>query len=103
MSLAARLARALSALPADRTAQREQLASCFAGPQYEGHREAIIAALCSAQPWYSFRETGKEGDDWATRYHTISWHGRDQGGAPFERLIVLHHESSDPPPEDDGI
>jgi hypothetical protein len=67
----------LEALQPARSAA-DYLAEYFAAPQYDGHRAAIIAALCGDEPRYRFRQQ-EEGDppDHPSSYQ-ITWPDRSR-------------------------
>lgn len=84
--MARRVKRLERALPSNPRAQwRAYLAQCFAGPEYAEHREAIIEALCSDMPQYSFTGYAPDSPDEYTGY-CVSWWMRDKGDPPLVRL-----------------
>ena len=71
----------------DREATQAWLLAYFAGPEYEGHREALVRALVAGRRSYCFERYDAQGE--VVAYYMVWWNrgGRD----------VLTFEMSDPP------
>jgi hypothetical protein len=103
--LARRLERLERRQRVDRSAEWPAfLADYFAEPEYDGHREAIIAALTGEEPRYTFDTTTDKGQE-AT--YLIWWWSRDDGGrelTPPTVMMVVEVEPSraEPPGANEG-
>lgn len=75
---------------ASRATWRATLAAYFAAPEYDAHREQLIAALTSDMPRYTF--------DTPTALYVVSWPARAEGGAPHVKRILLGTEDAPVPP-----
>lgn len=87
MTLAARLAKLEARPRAQREHWREMLAGCFTAPQYAEHRAAIIEALCSENPAYSFVGPWPERPGEQAYYHVSWWQRADMASQPGRPLV----------------
>lgn len=86
-SLAVRLRQAERTLGPSIGEKRAYLARYFASSRYEGHREAIVRALCSGFPQYSFQVESDPHEGGRPTFYLVSWWNR--GGGPYGKMIVL--------------
>ncbi len=94
----------------DREATQAWLLAYFAGPEYEGHREALVRALVTGRRTYTFERYDAAGE--VIAYYMVWWNrgGRDalafsapgaivralRGEPPVVRAILLHEPESGP-------
>lgn len=80
------------------TAAEDYLRDRFAGPEFDEHREAIVEALLSPQPHYSFSvQLADDPDDCPSRY-TLYWPDCSQPVVCI-RIQRVTHWRDEPPDE----